>query len=175
MTPVDGELAAGGDGGGALDGGADGEAGCVDAVEELVEVGEGGLGGEFRCGLLFLFAQDVQEAAEFGEGLAAGGGDRGEGLGGSVGGLGGGVAAAVGEAGDDGEVVADDVVHLAGYAGAFGGRGEAGLLVAFDLQAAGAVLQGLGVVAASADGDADGRRHRDGHQPGDDVLVQAAL
>lgn len=60
--------------------------------------------------------------------------------------------------------MADDVVHLAGDAGAFGRRRDLGLLVAFGLQAAGAVLQGLGVVAAGADRGTDEDGHGDGHQ-----------
>lgn len=69
-----------------MGGGADGEACGAYAVEERVEVGEAGLGGE--VGLLpLVLAQDVEEAAEFGEGLAAGGGDGVEGLGGAFGDL----------------------------------------------------------------------------------------
>ncbi len=66
-------------------------------------------------------------------------------------------------------------MHLAGDAGAFRGGGESGLLVAFDLQAAGAVLQGLGVVAAGADRHADEYGHGDGHELRADLLVPAAL
>lgn len=175
---VEGELAALGECGLALDGLADGQPGPADAVEEAVEVGEGRLGSQFgsRGGaVLGVVAQDVQEAAEFAEGLPAGGADGVEGLRGAVGGLGGGVAAAVGETGDDGEVVADDVVHFPCYAGAFGRGGEPDLLVAFRLQAVGAVLQGVGVVAAGADRDADERRHRDGHQLGPDLLLPGGL
>ncbi len=49
----------------ALDGRADGETGPADAVEELVEVGEGGLQGQLGSlgAVLVLFAQDVEEAA----------------------------------------------------------------------------------------------------------------
>lgn len=56
--------------------------------------------------------------------------------------------------------MADDVVHLAGDPGAFGGGGEAGLLVAFALQAVGAVDEGLRVILA--------RTHQDARQGGDD-------
>lgn len=174
---VEGELAALGEGGLPLDGRADGEAGPAYAVEEAVEVREGGLRGQFglRAGaVLVVVAQDVQEAAEFAERLAAGGADGVEGLGGAVRGLGGGVAAAVGEAGDDGEVVADDVVHLPGYARAFGGGGEPDLLVAFRLQAAGAVLQGFGVAAPGAHGDADEGGHADGDELRAELLVPGA-
>src|SRR5690606_18064622 len=114
-------------------------------------------------------------AAELTERLAAGGADGVQGLGGAFRGLGGRVLAAVGQTGDDGQVVTDDVVHLAGDAGAFGCGGDAGLLVAFDLQAAGPVLEGLRVVLAGADGDADEDGHADGRDVRADLLAPRAL
>ena len=55
--------------------------------------------------------------------------------------------------------MADDVVHLPGDPGAFGGRGELGLLVAFDLELLGAFDEGR-VVLAGADRDAEERDDR---------------
>ncbi|MDL5206605.1 hypothetical protein [Streptomyces sp. ALI-76-A] len=56
--------------------------------------------------------------------------------------------------------MAEDVVHFAGDAGAFGGCGKAGTLVAFHFQAHGTVLQGRDVgVHESADDTQSGDRH----------------
>jgi hypothetical protein len=56
-----------------------------------------------------------------------------------------------GQGGHDGEVVGDDIVHLAGDPGAFGGRGERGLLVCLAFQPFRTVLE-LGEVG-TAGGD----------------------
>lgn len=127
------------------------------ALQQRVDVVEGGLRG--AVGVLRLVPQHPQQAAEFGEGLTAGGADGLQRLGGALRTTGSGVRATVGQARDDGEVVADDVVHLPGDPGPFGGGGEAGLLVALAFQPVGPVDEGLRVLLA--------RTHQDAREGGD--------
>ena len=65
---------------------------------------------------------------------------------------------AVGQAGDDGQVVADDVVHFAGDPGAFGEGGQLKQTLAFGLQACPAVghRAELGLAHPDHQGDGEG-------------------
>jgi hypothetical protein len=92
-----------------------------------------GASGAAVPGVAFL-ADDGEQAAQFGQGVAAAVGDDAQGLGAALRFRLGEPGGAVGEADDDGEGVAEDVVHLPGDPGAFGGGGEAGPLVALHLQ-----------------------------------------
>ncbi len=66
-------------------------------------------------------------------------------------------------------MVGDDVVHLAGDPGAFGGRGECDLLVSFAFQPLGAVVQ-FGQVGA-AGGGVQAEAEGGGNQAGDEDRV----
>ena len=96
----------------------------------------------------------------------------------------------VAERDHDREVMRDDVVHLAGDAGAFGGRGEFLLLIALTFQSFGAIVQFLqvraagGGVQAQAQSGGDHARAEDRDVPpvaarqayhgGDDAALQQA-
>lgn len=142
----------------------DGQARRADPCQQGVQVADARLRAEqpFVVRAVRVRPQDAQDAAEFAHGLPAGVAEEAQGLGGPLVVVGGEGGCAVGEPDHDGEVVADDVVHLAGDPGALGGGGEPDALVAFDLQAGGAVLQCRQVHPADAEGEAegDGRRGR---------------
>lgn len=160
--PVDGQLAARGERSGRSGLAAElqvhGEARATDLFDEGGQVVHGRLGGAVGVGVVV--AQDAQEAAEFGQGLSAGGADRLQRLGRALRAPGCRIGPAVRQACDDGQVVADDVVHLPRDAGPFGCGRQAGLLVAFVLQSVGPFDQGLGVVAARTYRDTQ-ERHED--------------
>ncbi len=136
--------------------------GRADAGAQGVEVGDARLRAEFggvrRGGL---HTQHAQHAPEFTERLASRVADEEQRLLATLGGEVGGVGAAVGEGDDDGEVVADDVVHLPCHTRAFGGGGESAALVALDLQAGGTVAQYGELGAPDADDEAERDRRRD--------------
>lgn len=116
--------------------------GGADPGAQGVDVGHARLGAELgRGGGLGLLTQHAEHTAQFAQRLAPGVTDEQQGLLATFRGEVGRVRASVGESDDDGEVVTDDVVHLAGHTGAFGGGGQLAALVAFDLQAGRAVAQ----------------------------------
>lgn len=116
--------------------------GGADPGAQGVDVRDARLGAELGPGGgLGLLAQHAEHAAQFAQRLASGVPDEQQGLLAAFRCEVGRVRATVGEGDDDGEVVADDVVHLAGDPGAFGGGGQFAALVAFDLQAGRAVAQ----------------------------------
>ncbi|GGW69796.1 hypothetical protein GCM10010350_63060 [Streptomyces galilaeus] len=107
-----------------------------------------------------VLADDGEQAPQFGEGLAAAVADDAEGLGATFG-LGGGErGGAVGEADDDGEGVAEDVVHLAGDAGTFLYDGEVGLAVALLAQRDDVGVGQPGEQPQQGEGHQTGHRHR---------------
>jgi len=138
--------------------------------------GWGGARGVAGAAGVVVGAQHPEEAAHVGEGGAAGLGDD---LEGGPRGLGAGpcgVPAAVGLRDHHGQRVGDDVVHLARDAGALGGGGELGLLVALDLEAARAFPQGVQQVLARAAHEAERpRRHDQGAGQGGDPQAGAEL
>ena len=95
----------------------------------------------FSSGRVRLLPQDTQHAPQFTQGLAAGVADQLERLFAAFGGDVGRVGAAVGQRDDDGQIVADDVVHLAGHPGALGDGGQPAALVPLDLQLPRAIAQ----------------------------------
>ena len=108
-------------------------------VPWLSPPGRGARGRRPSSGRLGAAAQHAEQPAHVGERRAAGLGDGAE-RPGRRGGVGvGGVPAAVGLRDHHGERVGDDVVHLAGDAGALGRGRDLGLLVALDLEPLGAV------------------------------------
>ena len=86
------------------------------------------------AGVRLVRPQDSEEPPHVGEGLPSRTGDLPHGGGRRIGGAELGEDRAVGERDHHGQVVADDVVHLAGDAGPFVGDREPGPLVAFTLQ-----------------------------------------
>ncbi len=143
-----------------------------DPVDERVELAEiryrlPGLAGVLAGGL----AQDAEEPAGIGQRGPPGGRHGAHDVGGPVrrGRRRG--DRRVGQGGHDGEVVGDDVVHLAGDPGAFGGCGKRGLLVLLALQPFRAVVQfgevgaAGGDVQAKPEGGGDHAGHEDRVKP----------
>ncbi|GAA3237334.1 hypothetical protein GCM10020256_56700 [Streptomyces thermocoprophilus] len=129
----------------------DGQAGAAEGAGEFVEAVQAG-GGFGGCLGVAGLAQQSDGGAEFVERGAAGLADVGEGLLGLVGPLVHDVGGDTGLHIDEGDVVGDDVVQVAGDAQTFLGDAAAGLLLAGAFGALGAFADGLDDGAAAADG-----------------------
>ncbi len=115
-------------------------------------------------------AQDAEEPAGIGQRAAPGGRHAAHDVGGPFRRAGRRRDRRFAQGGHDGEVVGDDVVHLAGDPGAFGCRGERGLLVCLAFQPFGTVMQ-LGEVGA-AGGDVQAEPESGGDHPGEEDRVK---